>query len=202
MQQKKGFLDLLYQNLSSMRLTVLLFLTLAVCSIVGTLLPQGTSLEELARHYGPSLSWWIDTIGLNDLYRTGWFRAILLLLCVNLIVCTTAASAENLETSPASGRADQPRETGEIQLPHRNHHPPAAGCHPHATHRGNRRHICSPATDPRLRGLLRRGRTGPMEPPDGLHHSLQCAGDSPRSAPRIDLWVQGIHEFSRGRSLR
>ena len=89
MQQKKGFLDLLYQNLSSMRLTVLLFLTLAVCSIAGTLLPQGTSVEELQRHYGPALSWWIDTIGLNDLYRTGWFRALLLLLCLNLIICTT-----------------------------------------------------------------------------------------------------------------
>ena len=88
MQQKKGILDLLYQNLSSMRLTVSLFLTLALCSIIGTLLPQGTSLEELERHYGPSLSWWVDTIGLNDLYRTGWFRAILLLLCVNLIICT------------------------------------------------------------------------------------------------------------------
>jgi cytochrome c biogenesis protein len=88
MQQKKGFLDLLIQPLSSMRLTVFLFLTLAVCSVAGTLLPQGTSLEELERHYGPSLSWWIDTIGLNDLYRTGWFRTILLLLCVNLIICT------------------------------------------------------------------------------------------------------------------
>jgi cytochrome c biogenesis protein len=88
MQQKKGFLDLLYQALSSMRLTVFLFLTLALCSIAGTLLPQGTSVEELERHYGPSLSWWIGSIGLNDLYRTGWFRAILLLLCVNLIICT------------------------------------------------------------------------------------------------------------------
>jgi cytochrome c biogenesis protein len=97
MQQKKGFLDLLYQNLSSMRLTVLLFLTLAVCSIIGTLLPQGTSLEELQRHYGPSLSWWIDTIGLNDLYRTGWFRTLLLLLCVNLIVCTTQRLPKTLK---------------------------------------------------------------------------------------------------------
>ena len=88
MQQKKGLLDILYQNLSSMRLTVSLFLTLAVCSILGTLLPQETSLEELQRHYSPTLSWWIDTIGLNDLYRTGWFRTILLLLCVNLIICT------------------------------------------------------------------------------------------------------------------
>jgi cytochrome c biogenesis protein len=88
MQQKKGLLDNLYQNLSSMRLTISLFLTLAACSIIGTLLPQGTTLEELHRHYSPSLSWWIDTLSLNDLYRAGWFRMILLLLCVNLIICT------------------------------------------------------------------------------------------------------------------
>jgi cytochrome c biogenesis protein len=88
MQQKKGLLDILYQNLSSMRLTVSLFLTLAVCSILGTLLPQETSLEELQRQYSPTLSWWIDTLSLNDLYRAGWFRTILLLLCVNLIICT------------------------------------------------------------------------------------------------------------------
>ena len=97
MQQKKGFLDLLYQNLSSMRLTVLLFLTLAVCSIIGTLLPQGISLEELQSHYGPSLSWWIDAIGFNDLYRTGWFRTLLLLLCLNLIVCTTQRLPKTLK---------------------------------------------------------------------------------------------------------
>lgn len=88
MQQKKGLWDTLYQKLSSMRLSVSLFLMLALCSVVGTLLPQGTSLEELERHYSPALSWWIDAIGLNDMYRTGWFRAILLILCVNLVVCT------------------------------------------------------------------------------------------------------------------
>jgi cytochrome c biogenesis protein len=88
MQQKKGFLDVLYQNLSSMRLTVSIFLTLAMCSIVGTLLPQGTSLQELEHQYSPAFSRFIETVGLNDLYRTGWFRAILLLLCVNLVICT------------------------------------------------------------------------------------------------------------------
>ena len=88
MQQKKGFIASLYENFSSMRLTVFLFLTLALSSIIGTLLPQGTALEELERHYGPAVSRWIEAIGLNDLYHTGWFRTILLLLCINLIICT------------------------------------------------------------------------------------------------------------------
>ena len=88
MQQNKGFLAGLYESFSSMRLTVFLFLTLALCSIFGTLLPQGISPEELQSHYGPTLSWWIETTGLHDLYRTSWFRLILLMLSVNLIVCT------------------------------------------------------------------------------------------------------------------
>ena len=101
MQKKKGLIDILYQNLSSMRLTVSLFLTLAVCSILGTLLPQGTSLEELQRQYSPTLSWWIDTFSLNDLYRAGWFRTILLLLCVNLVICTLQRLPKTLKR-PAS----------------------------------------------------------------------------------------------------
>jgi len=88
MQQNKGLFVGLYEKLSSMRLTLFLFFALAFASIFGTLLPQGTSVEELQRHYGPTLSWWIETTGVNDLYRTTWFRAILLILSLNLIVCT------------------------------------------------------------------------------------------------------------------
>lgn len=88
MQSQKGIVHALYQNLSSMRLTVSLFLIVAVSSILGTLLPQGSTLEQLQRDYSPTLSWWIDLLGMNDLYRTGWFRTLLLLLCLNLVVCT------------------------------------------------------------------------------------------------------------------
>ncbi len=88
MQQNKGLFVGLYEKLSSMRLTLFLFFALALASIFGTLLPQGSSVEELQRHFGPTLSWWIETTGVNDLYRTTWFRAILLILSLNLIVCT------------------------------------------------------------------------------------------------------------------
>ena len=133
MQQKKGFIASLYENFSSMRLTVFLFLTLALCSIIGTLLPQGTSLEELERHYGPAVSWWIEAIGLNDLYHTGWFRAILLLLCINLIICTIQRLPKTLKLIQHREEQISPEKLEKFSCHTRHHHTATLGCHPGAT---------------------------------------------------------------------
>jgi cytochrome c biogenesis protein len=97
MQQKSGLLEWLYDKLSSMKLTVTIFLLLALCSVLGTLLPQGTDMEELVAHYGPNLGWWLNALGINDLYRTAWFRLILLSLCLNLIVCSLQRLPKSLK---------------------------------------------------------------------------------------------------------
>ncbi len=86
--QKKGFWQGLYQKLASRKLTVAIFLVLAAASVIGTLLPQGLGEAELQRHYSERAIWFITTFGLNDLYHTGWFRLLLLILCANLVVCT------------------------------------------------------------------------------------------------------------------
>jgi cytochrome c biogenesis protein len=86
--QKKGFLQGIYQKLTSPKLTVVIFLVLAAASVVGTLMPQGLSEAELQRHYGQRAIWFLTTFGLNDLYHAGWFRFLLLFLCANLVVCT------------------------------------------------------------------------------------------------------------------
>lgn len=88
MQEKKGFAQYLYQTLASMKLSVFIFLTLAACSLVGTLLPQGITEHELHTRYSPTVARLIDYLGLNDLYHTGWFRFLLLLLALNLVICT------------------------------------------------------------------------------------------------------------------
>ncbi|MCK8604314.1 cytochrome c biogenesis protein ResB [Desulfoferrobacter suflitae] len=88
MQQKSGLGQYLYQSFASMKLSVFIFLTLAACSLVGTLLPQGTTQHELHTRYSPGVARIIDTLGLNDLYHTTWFRLLLVLLTVNLVVCT------------------------------------------------------------------------------------------------------------------
>lgn len=88
MQEKAGLGQSLYKTLASMKLSVFIFLTLAACSLVGTLLPQGITEHELHTRYTPGVARVIDYLGLNDLYHTGWFRLLLLLLALNLVVCT------------------------------------------------------------------------------------------------------------------
>jgi len=88
MQQKTSFWHSAYSNLASMKLTVFLFLALAMGSLIGTLLPQGLTELELQNRFGPRAVWWIQTLGLHDVYHTGWFRVLLVLLSANLIVCS------------------------------------------------------------------------------------------------------------------
>jgi cytochrome c biogenesis protein len=88
MVQQTGILHKMNRALGSLKLTLFVFLTLAVFSIIGTLLPQGMTERELHERFGPGLGHWIESMGFHDVYRTGWFRFLLLLLCVNLIVCS------------------------------------------------------------------------------------------------------------------
>jgi cytochrome c biogenesis protein len=88
MQEKAGFWSGVTQALASLKLTITIFLTLAACSIIGTLMPQGLTPEQVQSHYSPGVAWFINTFGLYDVYRTNWFRFLLLLLTVNLIVCS------------------------------------------------------------------------------------------------------------------
>lgn len=88
MEEKSGFLRSFYRTLASLKLTVAIFLILAAASLLGTLLPQGLTPMELQRHYGPNLTQFINVLGLGDLYHTSWFRLLLFLLCLNLVVCT------------------------------------------------------------------------------------------------------------------
>jgi len=97
MDQKTGFLQSLYQNLASIKLTVGIFLTLAVASLVGTLLPQGLTEGDLQRQFGTGMAQVMKFLGLNDLYHTGWFRFLLLLLCLNLVVCTAERLPKTLK---------------------------------------------------------------------------------------------------------
>ena len=75
-------------RLASLKLTLFLFFTLAAASIVGTLLPQGLNPAELQAHYSPAVTSIIRFFGLDSLYHTAWFQALLLLLCANLLACT------------------------------------------------------------------------------------------------------------------
>jgi cytochrome c biogenesis protein len=72
----------------SVKLTVVLLLTIAATSIIGTIIPQNESPTVYARAYGEFLYRFFDVINLFDMYHSGWFRFLVLMLTVNILACS------------------------------------------------------------------------------------------------------------------
>lgn len=88
MPKENGAPAIILDWLASLKLTLFVFFALAAASVIGTLLPQGTSPAEVQSHFSPMMAAIIENLGLNNLYHSTWFRVLLLLLCANLLVCT------------------------------------------------------------------------------------------------------------------
>lgn len=78
----------IWRFFSSVRLAVFLLITLAITSVVGTLIPQGESLQFYLETYGPNLFRIIKLLHLDDTYHSWWYLILLGLFSTNLIVCT------------------------------------------------------------------------------------------------------------------
>ena len=72
----------------SIRLTVVLLLSLAATSIIGTLVPQNASPEAYFHKYGAFLYRLFDILHIFDMYHSWWFQLLLLLLTFNIITCS------------------------------------------------------------------------------------------------------------------
>lgn len=81
-------LNSLWRFFTSVRLTVFLLLTLAVTSIIGTVIPQNQSPSEYMRAFGPVLYRLFEVLNLFDMYHSWWFQLLLILLTLNIIVCS------------------------------------------------------------------------------------------------------------------
>ena len=83
----------IWKFFASLKLTIILFIILTISSIIGTLLLQ-KPLETISPYirYKASLPYSViksfDFLGFFDLYHSKWFLILLLLLCVNLVVCS------------------------------------------------------------------------------------------------------------------
>ena len=78
----------IWKFFASVRLTIVLLLTLAATSIIGTLIPQNESPEAYLRTFGPFLSRLFDVLGLFDMYHCWWFQSLMLLLATNVLICS------------------------------------------------------------------------------------------------------------------
>jgi len=89
---KKGpsslsFTRRLFLFIGSMELAITLLLTLAVASVIGTVLQQNQPYADYVIKFGPFWFDVFDQLGLYDVYSAVWFIAILALLVISTSVC-------------------------------------------------------------------------------------------------------------------
>ncbi|MBI5560572.1 MAG: cytochrome c biogenesis protein ResB [Deltaproteobacteria bacterium] len=73
---------------NSLKLTISVLLTTAVVSIAGTVIPQGQPVESYAVDYGERWARFILSARLNDTYHSPWFTSLIVILGINITVCT------------------------------------------------------------------------------------------------------------------
>lgn len=73
--------------LRSMRFGIILLVLIAACSAAGSLINQGQDVSWYANAYGSKHAV-ILALGLNDVYKSWYFVLLLVLLCLNLTLCS------------------------------------------------------------------------------------------------------------------
>ncbi len=73
---------------TSVRLTIVILLTLAATSIIGTLIPQNQEPAAYIQAFGSFLYRLFDLFGLFDMYHSWWFQLLIVSLTLNIIVCS------------------------------------------------------------------------------------------------------------------
>ncbi len=109
--------------LADLRLAIILLLTIAVFSISGTVIEQGQSAEFYQANYPEHpalfgfLTWkLILLLGLDHVYRTWWFLALLVLFGASLTACTFTRQVPALKAAQRWRFYDQPRQFEKLAL--------------------------------------------------------------------------------------
>lgn len=109
--------------LTDLRLAIVLFLAIALFSISGTVIEQGQSIPFYQANYPEHpalfgfLTWKVLlTIGLDHVYRTWWFLALLILFGTSLTACTFTRQFPALKAARRWKYYDQPRQFQKLAL--------------------------------------------------------------------------------------
>lgn len=78
----------LWKFFGSVKLTIILLLSLALTSIIGTVIPQNESPDAYLHAYGAFRYQLLSALGIFDMYHAWWFQGLLLLLMLNIVVCS------------------------------------------------------------------------------------------------------------------
>jgi cytochrome c biogenesis protein len=73
---------------SSVKLTIVVLILIAVLSLLGTFIPQQESARAVARHFSPGVTSFLVSLQLFDIYHSLLFYILIVLLSLNLIICS------------------------------------------------------------------------------------------------------------------
>ncbi len=83
-----GVVEAVWKLLASVQLTIVLLLSLAATSIIGTLIPQNSEPAAYVAAFGETLYRFFAVLGLFDMYHSWWFQVLVVLLAANVVVCS------------------------------------------------------------------------------------------------------------------
>lgn len=85
---EKSFLSSLEDFLASIKFAIILLTCIALGSILGTIIKQGAGPDEYLSLYSENTYRFITLLGLDDVYHSPWFFALLFLFAINLTLCS------------------------------------------------------------------------------------------------------------------
>lgn len=80
--------DRIWDFFASVRLSVVVLVLLALTSIIGTLIPQNQPAMYYHQNYSEFFIRLLDLFHLFDMYHSWWFRFLVLVLAMNLTICS------------------------------------------------------------------------------------------------------------------
>lgn len=86
--RKKGFFSPVWQLFVSVKLTVVVLLTIAAAASIGTLIPQNQPDLFYRMNFSETSYGIFSALDLFNLYDSLWFQSLILVLAVNIIVCS------------------------------------------------------------------------------------------------------------------
>ena len=104
----KGGENLLWKFFSSVKLTIVILILLAIVCIIGTVVPQNDGAREFAKGLSPQVINIFTSLNLFDMYHALWFRIMIACLTLNLVVCSIdrfPATWKKFKLRPDPGRS-------------------------------------------------------------------------------------------------
>lgn len=88
MKKNQTIPELIWRFFCSVKLTVYLLVLLATTSIIGTVILQNGTDQQYIKLYGEVFYNLIKILNIDDMYNAWWFLALILMLCINILVCS------------------------------------------------------------------------------------------------------------------